>query len=45
MNATDAADLIREEVVVLVNKLPQFEYEPKQCFRGWQRTKWKTTPV
>jgi DNA-directed RNA polymerase specialized sigma24 family protein len=41
----DAADLVQEVLVVLVQKLPEFEYDPHQSFRGWLRTitlnKWR----
>ncbi len=38
LNATDAADLLQEVMVVLVTKLPEFEYDPMQRFRGWLRS-------
>ncbi|MEM8669412.1 MAG: sigma-70 family RNA polymerase sigma factor [Planctomycetota bacterium] len=34
----DAADLVQEVMTLLVRQLPQFEYSPKQRFRGWLRT-------
>ncbi len=34
----DAADLVQEVFVVLVQKLPEFAYEPGKSFRGWLRT-------
>jgi RNA polymerase sigma-70 factor (ECF subfamily) len=41
----DAADLVQEVLVVMVRKLPQFQYHPEQSFRGWMRTilinKWR----
>jgi RNA polymerase sigma-70 factor (ECF subfamily) len=41
----DAADLVQEVFVVLVRKLPEFEYNPKLGFRRWLRTvllnKWR----
>jgi RNA polymerase sigma-70 factor (ECF subfamily) len=38
LNTTDAPDLVQEVLVVLVTKLPEFEYDPTQRFRGWLRT-------
>jgi RNA polymerase sigma-70 factor (ECF subfamily) len=41
----DAADLVQEVLVVLVQKLPEFEYDPGKSFRAWLRTitlnKWR----
>jgi RNA polymerase sigma-70 factor (ECF subfamily) len=41
----DAADLVQDVLVVLVQKLPEFAYDPGQSFRGWMRTialnKWR----
>ncbi len=41
----DAADLVQEVFVTLVQKLPQFEYDETQSFRGWLWTvllnKWR----
>jgi RNA polymerase sigma-70 factor (ECF subfamily) len=41
----DANDLVQEVLVVLVKKLPEFEYDPSKSFRGWLRTialnKWR----
>jgi len=41
----DAADLVQDVLVVLVNKLPEFQHDPQQSFRGWLRTialnKWR----
>jgi RNA polymerase sigma-70 factor (ECF subfamily) len=41
----DAADLVQEVFVVLVKKLPEFDYNPKLGFRNWLRTvllnKWR----
>src|SRR5580658_6678924 len=34
----DAADLIQEVFLVLVAKLPSFEYQRDGTFRGWLRT-------
>jgi RNA polymerase sigma-70 factor (ECF subfamily) len=42
---TDAADLVQEVFLVLVKKLPEFEYDPARSFRSWLRTitinKWR----
>jgi RNA polymerase sigma-70 factor, ECF subfamily len=41
----DAADLVQDVFVTLVQKLPAFNYEPGKGFRGWLRTvltnKWR----
>ena len=41
----DAADLVQEVFVVLVQKLPAFSYDQRRNFRGWLRTialnKWR----
>jgi len=41
----DAADLVQDVLVVLVQKLPEFRYDAGQSFRGWLRTitlnKWR----
>jgi RNA polymerase sigma-70 factor (ECF subfamily) len=41
----DAADLVQEVLVVLVQKLPEFAYDTSKSFRGWLRTialnKWR----
>jgi RNA polymerase sigma-70 factor (ECF subfamily) len=34
----DAADLVQEVFTVLIQKLPEFTYDPNQSFRGWLRT-------
>jgi RNA polymerase sigma-70 factor (ECF subfamily) len=45
---SDAADLVQDVLVVLVNKLPEFQYQPGKSFRGWMRTvlmnKWRDRP-
>lgn len=45
LNGEDAADLVQEIFVVLVQKLPEFRYDPQKCFRSWLRTvamnKWR----
>lgn len=38
LTPTDAADLLQEVLVILVAKLPEFEYDPQRRFRGWLRT-------
>lgn len=38
MNATDAADLVQEVLAILVVRLPEFDHDPSQRFRGWLRT-------
>jgi RNA polymerase sigma-70 factor (ECF subfamily) len=35
LQPADAADLVQEVFVVLVRKLPEFQYNPRQRFRGW----------
>jgi RNA polymerase sigma-70 factor (ECF subfamily) len=32
---SDAADLVQDVFVILLQKLPQFEYDPKKSFRAW----------
>jgi RNA polymerase sigma-70 factor (ECF subfamily) len=34
----DATDLVQEVLVVLVQKLPEFRYDPQLRFRAWLRT-------
>lgn len=45
LQAEDAADLVQEVFTVLVQKLPEFTYDPHKSFRGWLRTialnKWR----
>ncbi len=45
LSAEDAADLTQEVLVLLVRKLPEFEYDRGKSFRGWLRTltlnKWR----
>jgi RNA polymerase sigma-70 factor (ECF subfamily) len=38
LSPTDAADLVQDVLTVLVEKLPEFEYDPNRRFRGWLRT-------
>jgi len=44
----DAADLVQDVLVVLVRKMPEFQYQPNRTFRGWMRTvlinKWRDRP-
>lgn len=35
LNGADAADLVQDVFVLLVQKLPAFRYDPKRRFRGW----------
>ncbi len=41
----DAADLVQEIFLLLLQKLPEFEYQPGRSFRGWLHTvmvnKWR----
>ena len=43
--ADETADLVQEVLLVLVQKLPEFAYDPGRSFRGWLRTitlnKWR----
>jgi RNA polymerase sigma-70 factor (ECF subfamily) len=34
----DALDLVQDTFLLLVRKLPTFEYDPERSFRGWLRT-------
>jgi RNA polymerase sigma-70 factor (ECF subfamily) len=34
----DAADLVQDVLTLLVQKLPEFTYDPAKSFRGWLRT-------
>ena len=38
LSPADAADLVQDVLTVLVEKLPEFEYDPQRRFRGWLRT-------
>jgi RNA polymerase sigma-70 factor, ECF subfamily len=44
----DAADLVQDVLLVLVRKMPEFQYQPGRTFRGWMRTvlinKWRDRP-
>jgi RNA polymerase sigma-70 factor (ECF subfamily) len=37
LSAIDAADLEQEVLILLVRKLPAFEYDPSRSFRAWLR--------
>lgn len=43
--ASDAHDLVQDVLLTLVQKLPDFQYDPAKSFRGWLRTvtlnKWR----
>jgi RNA polymerase sigma-70 factor, ECF subfamily len=34
----DAADLVEDVLLTLIQKLPDFQYDPQGSFRGWLRT-------
>lgn len=38
LDDADSADLVQEVFVVLVQKLPTFQYDPHRGFRNWLRT-------
>jgi RNA polymerase sigma-70 factor (ECF subfamily) len=38
LRADDAADLVQDVFLLLVRKLPEFEYDPNKSFRSWLRT-------
>lgn len=38
VDSADAADLVQDILATLVIKLPEFEYDQKQRFRGWLHT-------
>jgi RNA polymerase sigma-70 factor, ECF subfamily len=45
LSAEDAADLVQDVLMLLMQKLPEFEYDASRSFRGWLRTvtlnKWR----
>jgi len=45
LSPDDAADLVQEVLILLMQKLPEFQYDPQRSFRGWLRTvmlnKWR----
>jgi RNA polymerase sigma-70 factor (ECF subfamily) len=38
LRGADAADLVQDVFVLLVRKLPDFQYDPRKGFRNWLRT-------
>jgi RNA polymerase sigma-70 factor (ECF subfamily) len=38
LQETDAADLVQEVFLILLRKMPEFEYDPQRSFRAWLRT-------
>ncbi|HVA50297.1 MAG TPA: sigma-70 family RNA polymerase sigma factor [Pirellulales bacterium] len=38
VGAPDDADLVQDVLALLVQKMPGFDYDPQQSFRGWIRT-------
>ena len=38
LQQADAADLVQDVLVVLVRKLPEWDYDPRKSFRNWLRT-------
>jgi hypothetical protein len=38
LTPTDASDLVQDVLAIVVEKLPEFEYDPQRRFRGWLRT-------
>lgn len=38
MSVDEAADLVQDVLTLLIVKLPEFQYDPRQRFRGWLRT-------
>ena len=38
MQEADVSDLVQDVFLVLLAKLPTFQYDPGQSFRGWLRT-------
>ena len=45
LQASDAADLVQDVLLLLYQKLPEFTYDPQHSFRAWLRTvllnKWR----
>ncbi len=45
LSEDEAADLAQDVFLLLIEKLPQFQYDPKRSFRGWLKTitlnKWR----
>ena len=38
LQSPDAADLVQDVLTLLVDKLPEFQYDRSGSFRGWLRT-------
>jgi RNA polymerase sigma-70 factor (ECF subfamily) len=38
LTPTDASDLVQDVLAIVVEKLPEFEYDPQRRFRGWLHT-------
>src|SRR4051812_5915230 len=38
LQSHDAAELVQDVFLVLIQKLPEFQYDPAKSFRGWLRT-------
>ncbi len=38
LSSEEASDLVQEVFAILVQRLPEFEYDSKKNFRGWLRT-------
>lgn len=38
LHGNDAADLVQDIFVVLVQKMPEFDYDPARSFRAWLKT-------
>lgn len=38
LTQSDADDMVQDVFVVLISKLPEFEYDSGRSFRGWMRT-------
>jgi RNA polymerase sigma-70 factor (ECF subfamily) len=45
LNDNDSADLVQDVFLILLRRLPNFEYDPSRSFRAWLRTvlvnRWK----
>ena len=37
LNGDEAADLVQDVLIELMEKLPRFEYDAEKSFRGWMR--------
>src|SRR5262245_46603902 len=38
LQEADASDLVKDVLVVLIRKLPEFQYDRQKSFRGWLRS-------